>query len=168
MSVVDLEQGDDNLLLLIQAHVDESGDNSDLGKLLSKVRRALGASDEVEEKDMILRDTLLYQDLDGHERRATGSQHRIEQQNPSVGNILWKLLIVKLGLRRLLVSLNKDLSNPHRPTALPQTLLHGLSSTHNGNTADLALELDALVALSNRGGDSALHDGQMVKTFLNE
>lgn len=63
-----------DVLLLIQAFVDESSDDSHFGELLCKVVGALGAGDEVEEEDAILGHTLLSQDLDGHQSRAAWSR----------------------------------------------------------------------------------------------
>jgi hypothetical protein len=101
-------------------------------------------------------------------RKHTSGKHGVEQQHPAVGNVLGQLVVEQLGLARLLVSLDQDLTDPDRPAAVPEALLHGLSGTHNGHTANLALKLDAGIVASNRGGDLMPHNGEMVQTFLDE
>lgn len=98
----------------------------------------------------------------------TSGQHRIQQQDPPVRNVLWKLVIVQLRLRRLLVPLNKNLPDPHRSTTIPQTLLHRLTSPHNGHAADLALKLDADIVPADRGADLVADDGQVVQALLDK
>lgn len=54
----------------------------------------------------------------------TSGKHRVEQQHPSVGNILGQLVVEQSGLGGLLVSLDQNLANPYTPATLPQSLLH--------------------------------------------
>jgi len=98
----------------------------------------------------------------------TSSQHRIQQQDPSVGNVLGQLVVVQFRLTSLLIPLDQDLSNTYTPTAVPQTLLHGLSRTHDRDTADLALELDTGVSTAYRGGDLLGLCWQVVETFFDK
>ena len=92
-------------------------------------------------------------------RGVTGREHWVQQENPSIGNVFRKLIVIELWLRRLFVSLDKDLANPYRTTAIPQTLLHGLASPHNGDTADLALELNTFIVPAYWGANLVAHYG---------
>lgn len=47
-------------------------------------------------------------------------------------------------------------------------MLHRLASSHDRDPTNLALELDAIVRLAHRRGDSVLLYGQVVETFLDE
>ena len=98
----------------------------------------------------------------------TGSKHRIEQQHPSVGDVLGQLVVEQSRLGGLLISLDQNLANSHTPAALAQSLLHRLAGTHDRHAADLALELDAIVCPTHRRGDHVLLDGQVVQALLDE
>lgn len=100
--------------------------------------------------------------------RPTSSKHRIKQQHPTIRNILRQLIIEQLGLARLLVPLDEDLTNPDGAAAVPQSLLHSLAGSHDGNATDLALEHDARVRPSDGRGDDMLDDGEVVQAFLDE
>lgn len=48
-------------------------------------------------------------------------------------------------------------------------MLHGFTSSHDGDTADFALELDSIIgAASDRGGDCVLHNRKMVETLFDK
>jgi hypothetical protein len=98
----------------------------------------------------------------------TSSKHGIQEKHPSVSNILGQLIVEKLRLGRFLVTLDQDLSNTNRAAAVAETLLHGLTSSHDRHTADLALEHETIVGTANRRSDSMLNDRQMVKTLLDK
>ena len=100
--------------------------------------------------------------------RHTCSQHRIKQQDPSILDVLRQLVVEQPRLARLLVSLNENLAYPDTPAALPQGLLHRLAGSHDRDSTDLALELDAIVCLTHRRGDGMLLYGQVVETFLDK
>jgi hypothetical protein len=53
-------------------------------------------------------------------RKHTSGKHGVEQQHPAVGNVLGQLVVEQLGLARLLVSLDQDLTDPDRPAAVPE------------------------------------------------
>ena len=98
----------------------------------------------------------------------TSGKHRVEQQHPSVGNILGQLVVEQSWLRRLLIPLDQDLSNAYTSTAVPQSLLHGLSRTHDRDTTDLAFELDTRVGAAYRGSDLLRLCWQVVEAFLDK
>lgn len=91
--------------------------------------------------------------------RRTGSEHRVQQENPSVLDVFRQLLVEKTRLACLLVSLNQNLADANASAAVAKTLFHGLASTHNADTADLSLELDTIVMTADGGGDFLLDDG---------
>lgn len=48
-------------------------------------------------------------------------------------------------------------------------MLHGFTSSHDGDTTNFALELDSIVgAASDWGGDGVLHNRKMVETLFDE
>jgi hypothetical protein len=96
----------------------------------------------------------------------TSSEHRIQQQYPSVRNVLGQLVVEQPRLRCLLVPLNQDLAYPYTPAALAECLFHGLASAHDRHTTDLALELDAIVGPTDGRCNHVLLHGQVVETFL--
>ena len=98
----------------------------------------------------------------------TRSEHGVQQQDPSIGDVLGQLVVKQLGRRGLLVPLDEDLADSHRTAAVPQALLHGLASAHDGHAADLALKLKAIVRLPNRRGHRLLNHGQVVQSLLDE
>ena len=61
----------------------------------------------------------------------TSGKHRVEQQHPSVGNVLRQLVVEQSWLGGFLVSLDQNLANSHTPATLAQSLLHRLAGTHN-------------------------------------
>lgn len=104
-----------------------------------------------------------------HVRQApTRSKHGVQEQDPSIGDVLGQLVVKQLGRRGFFVPLDEDLADPHRTAAIPQTLLHGLTSAHDGHAADLALELKAIVRLPNRRGHCLLDHGQVVQALLHK
>lgn len=98
----------------------------------------------------------------------TSSEHGVQEEDPSIFDVGGELLIEQAWLARLLVSLNQYLANPHTSAAVPQALLHGLAGTHDADTADLALELDAVILSADWGGDLMLDNRQVVETFLDQ
>jgi hypothetical protein len=98
----------------------------------------------------------------------TCRQHGVKQEDPSVCDVLRQLVVEELRLGRLLVPLDEDLANPHRPAALPQALLHGLASPHDGHAADLALEYQAIVGAPNGGRDCVLNGGEVVEALFHQ
>lgn len=99
--------------------------------------------------------------------RRTSSKHGIQKKHPSVSNILGQLIVEQLGLGRLLITLDQDLSNTNRAAAVTETLFHSLTSSHDGHSADLALEHETIVISANGCSDSVLNDRQVVETLLN-
>lgn len=102
------------------------------------------------------------------EEDITCCKHRIQEQHPTGGNVLWKLIIEQLWHASLLVSLNQDLSNSHRTAAVTQTFLHGLTSSHDRDTTNLTLEHDTCVLTANWGGDRVLYHRQVIEAFLDQ
>lgn len=63
--------------------------------------------------DPIRRDSVVYEDLDGHERGASARHLRVEKQHGVVlGDIRWELEIVKLRLACANVGLDQETSCP--------------------------------------------------------
>ena len=158
----------ENKLLLIQPLVNKGGDNAQPGELGGKVLDALGAGDEVDEQDALLLDTAGLENLDGHDGRATGGKHGVQEENPAVGNVLGELVVKELGHSRLLVALDQDLSDADGPAAVPQALLHGLAGTHDGHAADLPLEGQSLVGAADGGRHGAGDCGEVVEALLDQ
>lgn len=98
----------------------------------------------------------------------TSRQHGVKQKHPSVGNVLGELVVKELGLGGLLVALDEDLADPHGAAALPEALLHGLAGPHDGHTANLALEDEAIVGAPDGGRHRVLNRGQVVEALLYE
>ena len=98
----------------------------------------------------------------------TGGKHRIQQQHPSLGNVLGQLDVEEARLGRLLVSLDEDLADANGAATIAEALLHSLAGAHDRDAADLALELDARVRPTDRGGDHVLDDGEVVEAFLDQ
>lgn len=145
---------------------------------------ALRAGDEVQEQNSLLEDSTLLEHLDGHYRRATcltlageasirhdlnkltRGEHGIQQQHPSISDVFGYLGVKQLWLARLLVTLDENLADTHGAAALAQPLLHRLARPHDRNTADLALEREAIIMLVRGRDDGVLHRGQVVQTLL--
>ena len=104
----------------------------------------------------------------GIEFALTSGKHRVEQQHPSVGNVLRQLVVEQSWLGGFLVSLDQNLANSHTPATLAQSLLHRLAGTHDRHAADLALELDTIVRSTHGRGDHVLLDGQVVQALLDK
>jgi hypothetical protein len=100
--------------------------------------------------------------------KPTRCKHWVEQEDPSIGDILGELVVKQLGLGRLLVPLDQDLANPHGPAALAQALLHGLARAHDGHAADLALEGEAIIGAPDRRRDRVLDGRQVVQALLDQ
>lgn len=98
----------------------------------------------------------------------TSCKHRVEQEHPSVLDVLGQLFVEETRLARLFISLNQNLADAHAPAAISQTLLHGLSGTHDADTTDLALELDPSILATNGGQDLVLDDRQVVETLFDK
>jgi len=98
----------------------------------------------------------------------TCGQHGIQEQNPSVGNVLWQLVVKQARPRRLLVSLDEDLADADGAAAVPQTALEALSGAHDRHAADLALELQSIVGMAYRGLDSGGDSREVVQAFLDQ
>jgi hypothetical protein len=64
--------------------------------------------------------------------------------------------------------LDQDLANSHGSATVSQTLLHGLTSSHDGDTADFPLEHEPIVGVTNRSGDIPLNDRKVVQSFFNK
>lgn len=103
-----------------------------------------------------------------HGKAPTSRKHGVQQQNPSIRDILRELVIEQLRLGTVLITLDQDLPDPHGATAVTQPLLHGLTGTHDGDAADLALEHEAVVGAADGGGDGVLDDGEVVEPLLDE
>ena len=100
--------------------------------------------------------------------RLTCGEHGVEQQNPPFSDIFRELVIEQLWLCCFLVALNQDLANPYRPAAISETLLHCLSSSHDGDTAYLPLKSNSQVAPSGGSCDCLFYYWEMVQSFLDK
>lgn len=98
----------------------------------------------------------------------TGCEHWIQEKNPTISNIGRKLLVEELRHASLLISLDQDLSNADRPAAVPQALLHSLSGSHDGDTADFAFELDAQISPTDRSRNRLLDHGKVIQSFFHQ
>lgn len=156
------------LLLLVQALVDKCRHHTKPGELCRKVLDSLGAGDEVQKQDALLWHPARLEHLDGHDGRTASGKHGIQEQHPALSNVLGELVVEELWLRRLLVSLDQDLADPDGTTAVPQALLHGLASPHDGHAADLALEHEAGIGAAHGSGDGVLDRGEVVQPFFDE
>lgn len=167
-AVAKIAQTRHDVVFGVETLVDKGGDDPHLGHLLGKVVDALGASDQVDEEDALLRHALGLEHLDGHDGAAARGQHGVEQQHPAVADVWRELLVEQLGQAGLLVALDQDLADAHGPAALAQALLHRLARAHDADAADLALELDARVLLAHGRGHRVRHHGEVVQAFLDE
>ena len=155
-------------LLLIETLVNKCSNDAELWEALSKAINALWASNDVQEADAVFWDTSRLEHLNSHRRRATSSEHWVQEQNPAVGNILWQLVVEEFWHACFLVSLDEDLADAHGAAAVAQSLLHGLSCSHNRDTADLSLKLNTRILASNWCGNLMLNNWQVVQAFLNQ
>lgn len=122
-----------HLLFLIESFIDECCDDSELWEPFCKIRRTFGASNEVQEENMVFGNSFGFENVYSHQRRTTYvllageasqdgdkqtcSKHRVEQQHPSICDILRELFIEQFRLGRLFVPLDQDLAYPDRPAA---------------------------------------------------
>lgn len=83
-------------------------------------------------------------------------------------NVLWKFVVKKLRQSSLLISLDQDLADSHGSATVSQTLLHGLTSSHDGDTADFPLKHEPIVGVTNRSGDISLNDRKVVQSLFNK
>lgn len=58
------------------------------------------------------------------------TQYRVHEQHLPATDVGGKLCIENFGFLSLLVALDQNLPNANRPTAVPQTLLHGFTYTY--------------------------------------
>lgn len=100
--------------------------------------------------------------------RRTSSEHRVQQENPSVLDVFRQLLVEETRLACLFVSLNQNLADANASAAVTEALFHGLAGAHDADTADLSLELDTIVMTADGGGDFLLDDRQVVQAFFDE
>ena len=98
----------------------------------------------------------------------TCCQHRIQQQNPPIPNILRQLIVKQPRLARLLIPLNQNLAYPDASAALSQCLLHCFARTHDRDAADFALEFDAGICAAYGCCYSVGEDGKVVESFLDQ
>lgn len=100
--------------------------------------------------------------------RLTRGKHRVQKKHPSLGDIRGQFLIEQLRLTGLFISLDQDLTNPHRSTAVSESLLHCLACSHDGYTTDLPLESDAEISTANRSCDRVFDHRQMIQALLDQ
>lgn len=155
-------------LVLVKTVVNDSGDDLDVGELLGKSGNTLGRCNEVKEENSLLGDSSGNENLHGHHGRATGGKHGVQQEDVSVGDVLGQLVVEESGLSGLLVSLDENLSDSNGPAAVSQTLLHGLSSSHDGDTTNLSLKCKTLELGAGWRLDELIGHGKLVETLLDE
>lgn len=99
---------------------------------------------------------------------STRRKHWVQQQAVSFLNVLWQLGVKQLGFGRLFVALNEDFPDSNTSATISQSGFHRFSCAHDGNTADLALKLDAIVGQVERSSDGHGLDGEMVETLFDK
>lgn len=168
VSVAKVTQAGADVLFLIKAVINGTSDDLDLRELFSEQLDTLGGGKQVEEQNALLGNATLLEHINGHGGRATSGKHGIKQENVTVINVSGELIIKELGLSSLLITLDQDLANAHGAAAFTQALLHGFTSTHDGDTTDLTLELDTREGCTGGGLDGRRLDGELVKTLLDK
>lgn len=168
VSVTKVTQTWNNVLVLIQAFVNSSSDDLHIGILGLECLDSLWRCQQVQKEDSVHLNASRKQNFHGHHGTSSRGQHRVQQKDISLADVLWQLLVEQLGHGGFFISLNQDLTDSDRSTAVSQTLLHRLTSTDDGNTTDLAQEAGSSVFIAAVALDDGFFHRQLVQSFFNQ
>lgn len=107
-----------------------SGQDGDIWELLYNGFGSMRRGEEAEEDNMPGLDTVLDQNPHCLNHSVPCTKDGVHEQHFSSVHIWRELGIVDLGFLCLLITLDEDLANPDGAAAVPETLLHGLTTPH--------------------------------------
>lgn len=173
ITITEITQSRNNIFVIVQSIINSRGDDTNFGELGSHVSDTFGASNNIQKDDFFLLDVVaLDEGVDGLAGGATGGEHRVEKKDPALGDVLGELGVVEALIRALvgalLVTLDEDLADLDATAGIAQSLFHGFSSAHDGDTADLGGGAGTLVAVASGSGDVAASGGEEGKALLND
>lgn len=132
------------------------GQDGDIWELLDYRFGSVRRGEQAEEDNMSGLDSVLYQHPHRLDHSVPCTKDGIHEQHfPSV--YIWRELgIVDLGFLCLLVTLDEDLADSDGAAAVPETLLHGLTTPHYADSTVASLKLDTFILVPRWRGHSAL------------
>lgn len=132
------------------------GQDGDIRELLDYRFGSVRRGEEAEEDNMSGLDSVLYQHPHCLNHSVPGTKDGIHEQHFSPVHIWRELGVVDLGFLCLLITLDEDLANADGAAAVPESLLHSLTTPHYADSTVASFKLDTFILVPCWRGHSAL------------
>ena len=101
-----------------------SGKNCHIGILIDDPPRSSRSAEQIDQDDVVFGNLVLLQHLHCFANFIARAHDWVEQENFSVGDVIWELCKDHVCLMGVTVRIDKDLADPHRATAILECFFH--------------------------------------------
>ena len=104
--------------------VELGGEDCHVGILVNNPLGSSRSAEQVDQDDVLLRNLVLLQHLHCFANFVARTHDWVEQENFSVGDVIWELCKNHMCLVSVTVRIDKDFANPHRTAAILECFFH--------------------------------------------